>query len=202
MRRLDIAWLLSAFMLAPAFAGAQQSLPETLSRDTRDSLHAIIRQSAAARVPTEPLFAKAAEGVLKRATDARILAAVRSLAHALADARDQLPDGAAAGTIVAAAGAIQAGVDRGVIARYAAVSKGSDADLAVAYVTLADLIASSVPVSAATESVEGLLRNGVADTELAAFRAAVARDIQNGSRPEEALKARLGGIGTQGGRPK
>ena len=201
MRRLDIA-LLSACMLAPAFVGAQQSLPETLSRDTRDSLQAIIRQSAAARVPTGPLFAKAAEGVLKRATDARILAAVRSLALALAEARAQLPDGAAAGTVVAAASAIQAGVDRDVIARYAAVSKGSDADLAVAYVTLADLIASSVPVGAATESVERLLRTGVADTELAAFRAAIARDIQNGSRPEEALRARLGSMGVGAGRPK
>ena len=60
--------------------------------------------------------------------------------------------------------------------------------------TLADLIASSGPVGAATESVERLLRTGVADTELAAFRAAVARDIQNGSRPEEALRARLGGM--------
>ena len=117
MRRLDVTALLCAFMLAPAFAGAQQSLPETLSRDTRDSLHAIIRQSAAARVPTEPLYAKAAEGVLKRATDARILAAVRGLAQALAEARAQLPDSAAPGTVVAAASAIQAGVDRGVIAR-------------------------------------------------------------------------------------
>jgi hypothetical protein len=202
MRRLDIAALLSGLVLAPAFAGAQQSLPETLSRDTRDSLHAIIGQSAAARLPTEPLFAKAAEGVLKRATDARILAAVRSLAHALADARAQLPNGAAAGTVVAAASAIQAGVDLGVIARYAAVSKGSDADLAVAYVTLADLIASSVPIGAATASVERLLRTGVADSELAAFRAAIARDIQNGSRPEEALKARLGGMGIGAGRPQ
>ena len=194
MRRPDITALFCVFMLAPAFAGAQQSLPGTLSRDTRDSLDVIIRQAAAAQVPTGPLYAKAAEGVLKRATDARILAAVRSLAQALADARAQLPDDAAPGTIVAAAGAIQAGVDRGVIARYAAVSQRSDADLAVAYVTLADLIASSVPVGAAAESVERLLRTGVADTELAAFRAAVARDIQNGSRPEEALKARLGSM--------
>lgn len=195
MRHLCVAAVVASCMLAPAFAGAQQSLPETLSRDTRDSLHAIIRQSAAARVPTEPLFAKAAEGVLKRATEARILAAVRGLAHALAEARAQLPDSAAAGTVVAAASAIQAGVDRGVIARYAAVSNGSEADLAVAYVTLADLIASSVPIGAATESVERLLRTGVADTELAAFRAAIARDIQNGSRPEEALRARLGSMG-------
>ena len=194
MRHLSVAAVVASCMLAPAFAGAQQSLPETLSRDTRDSLFAIIRQSAAARVPTEPLFAKAAEGVLKRATDARILAAVRGLAQALAEARAQLPDSAAAGTIVAAASAIQAGVDRGVIARYAAVSKGSDADLAVAYVTLADLIASSIPMVAATESVERLLRTGAADTEFAAFRADIARDIQNGSRPEEALKARLGGM--------
>jgi hypothetical protein len=180
-----------ALMILAASAEAQQSLPEKLSRETRDSMMLVINQAAAAGLPTDALYAKAAEGVLKRADDARILLAMRNLSRSLAAARASLPGAAAPGTIVAAASALQAGVEPGIIARYAAVSKGSEADLALAYVTLADLIASTVPAAAASRSVELLLRNGVREAELASFRAAVVRDIQSGAKPEDALKARV-----------
>jgi malate/lactate dehydrogenase len=181
------------FLSLASSAWAQQTLPDRLSREARDSMQQVIRHASAAGLPVDPLYAKAAEGVLKKADDARILLAVRNLARALADARDALPVGAAQGTIVAAASALQAGVERHVIARYVVASreKGSETDLAVAYVTLADLIASSVPMTAAASSVESLLRDGLRDTELAAFRAAVVQDIQAGAKPEEALRARI-----------
>lgn len=178
---------LSALALLATTAGAQ-TLPERLSRATRDSMMVVIDQATASGLPTAPLYAKAAEGVLKRAEESRILMAVRNLSRALADARGSLPAGSADATVVAAAGALQAGAERGVIARYATVSKGSQSDLAIAYVTLADLIASSVPTAAAASSVEQLLRNGMREAELATFRAAVVRDIQAGTGPEEALR--------------
>ena len=169
---------------------AQQTLPEKLARETRDSLAIVIAEAQTAGLPTDALYAKAAEGVLKRADDARILLAVRNLSRTLGAARSALPAGSASSTIVAAANALQAGVERGVIARYAAVSRGNEADLSVALVTLADLIASNVPTTAAAQSVELLLRNGVRDSELASFRAAVIGDIQAGSKPEDALRSR------------
>lgn len=179
--------VVAALTLLATSAGAQ-SLPNKLSRATRDSMALVIEQAAAAGLPTAPLYAKAAEGVLKRAEESRILMAVRNLSRALSDARAALPAGSADATVVAAAGALQAGAERGVIARYATVSKGSQSDLAIAYVTLADLIASSVPAAAASQSVERLLRGGIREAELATFRAAVVRDIQAGTGPEEALR--------------
>lgn len=179
--------VVAALALLATSAGAQ-SLPDKLSRATRDSMALVIEQAAAAGLPTAPLYAKAAEGVLKRAEESRILMAVRNLSRALSDARAALPAGSADATVVAAAGALQAGAERGVIARYATVSKGSQSDLAIAYVTLADLIASSVPAAAASQSVERLLRGGIREAELATFRAAVVRDIQAGTGPEEALR--------------
>jgi hypothetical protein len=190
MKKQLSVWGSLALMLVAGAANAQQTLPERLSRETRDSLMLVIRQAQATGLPSDPLYAKAAEGVLKRADDARILLAVRNLSRTLADARAALPRSAAQSTIVAAANALQAGVEPGTIARYAAVSRSSEADLAVAYVTLADLIAGSVPVSAASNSVEQLLRNGVRESELASFRAAVVGDIQAGAKPEDALRAR------------
>lgn len=176
--------------LMPVVARAQQALPDKLSRETRDTLTIVIAQAKSAGLPTEALYAKAAEGVLKKADDARILLAVRNLSRTLADARSALPAAASSSTIVAAANALQAGVERDVIARYARVSRSSEADLSVAYVTLADLIASNVPMIAASRSVEQLLRKGVRDSELATFRAGVIGDIQAGSAPEDALRAR------------
>ena len=182
-------------VLLASSASAQQTLPDKLTRETRDSLATVIAEAKAAGLPTEALYAKAAEGVLKRADDARILLAVRNLSRTLGDARSALPAGSASSTIVAAANALQAGVERGVIVRYAAVSRGSEADLSVALVTLADLIASNVPTTAAAQSVEQLLRHGVRDNELASFRAAVISDIQAGTKPEDALRSRARLVG-------
>ena len=169
---------------------AAQGLPEKLSRETRDSMQRVIDEAAVAGLPTMALYAKAAEGVLKRADDARILSAMRNLSRSLAEARAALKPGSDAATLVAAASALQAGVDREIIARYAAVS-ASNADLAVAFVTLADLVASSVPVTVAARSVEALLRSGVQEAELATFRASVVRDIQSGVKPEDAIRTRM-----------
>ena len=174
--------------LCVASAARAQTLPDKLSRDTRDSLVLVIEQASAAGLPTAPLYAKAAEGVLKRADEARILAAVRNLSRALVDARAALPPGTAAPTMIAAASALQAGAERAVISRYATISQGGQSDLAIAYVTLADLIASTVPAVAASRSVEQLLRSGFRESDLATFRAAVVRDIQAGAKPEDALR--------------
>ena len=179
---------LAALLVLVAATANAQTLPDRLSRATRDSMMTVIERAAADSLPTASLYAKAAEGVLKRADDARILIAVRNLARALADARSSLPAGAADATVVAAASALQAGAQRSVISRYASVSQGGQSDLAIAYVTLADLIASNVPAPAASRSVEMLLRSGFRETDLTSFRAAVMRDIQAGAKPEDALR--------------
>ena len=68
------ALVIGALALLATSAGAQ-SLPDKLSRATRDSMTQVIEQAAAAGLPTAPLYAKAAEGVLKRAEESRILMA-------------------------------------------------------------------------------------------------------------------------------
>jgi hypothetical protein len=190
MTRIVLA-LLAFLPLATAAGQAETAaLPDRIGRPTRDTIHRLADSVKAAGLPAELLIAKAQEGALKQADDARILQAVRNLARRLAEARAALPRGAAAGTLVAAASALQAGIPVAVIARYASVASGAEADLAVAFVTLADLVASTVPPDAAASSVELLLRRRAREAEMAAFRAAVARDIQSGRTADAALSDR------------
>ena len=175
-------------------AGLAQSptaeLEGKLSAATRDTLDRLIDSARVAGLPTLPLASKAAEGALKRVDEARILRAVRNLVRQLHTAREILPRRAGTGTLVAAANALQAGVSTRALSRLAAASPQDDAALAVGFVTIADLVASSVPAEAAAASIEQLLQRRAPEAEMAAFRSAVARDIQSGRSPEDALATR------------
>ena len=180
-------------MLLSGASAAQSPTAELdgkLSSATRDTIDRLVDSARTAGLPTMPLVAKAAEGVLKRVDEARILRAVRNLVRQLHTARGVLSREAGTGTLVAAANALQAGVSTRALARLAAASPGDDAALAVGFVTIADLVASSVPAEAAAASIEQLLQRRAPEAELTALRSAVARDIQAGRSPEEALATR------------
>jgi hypothetical protein len=170
------------------------ALPARLSPAARDTIARLVDSARTRRLPTELLVAKASEGVLKGADDARVVRAVRSLLRELEDARSALPASSVA-TLAAAANALHAGVSveelRKLAAAHAGAGRGGDpADLAVALITLADLVANSVPPRAAAASVEELLRRGTPEAEMAAFRTGVAEDIRLGRAPETAIATR------------
>lgn len=167
------------------------ALPAELSVQTRDTLQLLSDSARSAGLPAEAIAVKAAEGVLKGADDARIIRAARSLLRELMIARDALPPAAPLGTLTAAASALHAGVSPQTLRRLARSSEGAQqSDLGVALVTLADLVASKVPAESAASSVEQLLRRSAPEAEMAAFRAAIARDIEAGRPPEAALQLR------------
>jgi hypothetical protein len=193
---VNVKRLLGALGIAVALAGSAAAQSPTaelegkLSVAARDTIDRLIDSARVAGLPTAPLVAKAAEGVLKRVDEPRIVRAVRSLTRQLSVARGILPRDAATGTLVAAANALQAGVSTRALSRLAAASPESDAALAVGFVTIADLVASSVPPDAAAASIEQLLQRQAPESEMAAFRSAVARDIQAGRSAEDALSTR------------
>ena len=171
-------------------------LPARFGNETRRELTRVIDSARAEGVPTSPLVAKSAEGVLKNADDARIVRAVRTLATELRTARTLMPADASPSILMAAASALHAGASRDALSRLAAARSASrgETDLAVALVTLADLQASRIPADAAALAVEALLRRGVSEQEYAEFRTAVGRDVAAGRPPEAALTGRLGEI--------
>jgi hypothetical protein len=180
---------------APTGAAAQApapSLPERLSVDTRASIRRLADSLRSAGVPVDPLYDKAAEGVLKNADDARILRAVRSLAGELAAARGALGPTASPADVLAGASAIHAGVPHDALRRLARArrSRGDGASLAVPLTVIADLVTRRVPAEVAIAAVEALVSRGMADDALSALRADVQRDILAGHAPAAAASAR------------
>ena len=193
-----IVALILLAVAASASAQTRQSppFPERLAPDTRAALARLADSARAAGLPAEPITAKAAEGVLKGADDARILKAVRSLVAELGAARAALPN-ASTSVLSAAASALHAGASARTLRDIAEAADarrdaaGRDADLAVAFISVADLAASGVSAERAGSAVAQLLRRGAPDAEISAFRAGVAQDISEGRAPEQALTARV-----------
>jgi hypothetical protein len=191
MRRVSVCVVL----VVGAAAGVQaQSFPSRITADTRVALESLADSARSRGLPVEPLTAKASEGVLKGADDARIVRAVRSLFHELAEARLALGDTSAA-VLTAGASALHAGASRESLRRLAVANAASpSANLAVALITLADLATTRVPVAQAGEAVEQLLRRRAPAAEMAAFRQAVRDDILAGTSPDAALNSRTRAI--------
>jgi hypothetical protein len=142
----------------------------------------------AAGLPSDPVIAVALEGASRRASNERILAAVREYAVALGMARQTLGESAVSDEIVSAAGVIVAGVAPGVVSSYrAARPTGS---LTVPLVVLADLIARGVPVDTATVALGDALRGGAGDDQLSELRRRIERDILAGLKPAAAMSIR------------
>lgn len=198
-RRLSLALVL-AVSLTPAMAYAQHDAPRPLTAaDLPAQLSPAVRQSItklgdslrAARLPDEPLYAKAAEGVLKGADEARILSAVRALARELGEARSSLGDADDA-ALVAGASALHVGATPAMLRRLVAARDldATGTSLATPLVALTDLLARHVPPSAAAAAIDTLVRRGAPNDDFAALRAAVQHDIQAGRSPEASVTAR------------
>src|SRR5689334_10663350 len=89
-----------AMILSSGTLAAQGSAPQ-LSASLKASVDRLADSVRALGLPTDPLFAKAAEGTLKGADESRVMVAVRRLARELSDAKAALGDGATAAELEA-----------------------------------------------------------------------------------------------------
>lgn len=192
----------AALVCAASSLGGQQpataaDLPARLSVSTRQAIARLGDSLRAAHLPDEPLYAKAAEGVLKGADDARIVSAVRTLARELGDARSSLGDGADAAELVAGASALHVGATPTMLKqlREAHLAAGrSGTSLATPLVALADLLTRRVPPPVAAAAIDSLVARRAPGDDFAALRAAVERDIDAGRAPEAAVTTRMQGL--------
>jgi hypothetical protein len=196
----------AALVVAAATAGAQRpappaltaaDLPAQLSPATRQAITRLGDSLRAARLPDEPLYAKAAEGVLKGAEDGRIVAAVRTLARELGEARAALGASAADADIVAAASALHVGATPAMLTQlretHRAAGNAAPSSLATPLIALADLLTRRVPASAAAAAIDSLVARRAPADDFAALRAAVERDIDAGRAPEASVVQRGSG---------
>lgn len=201
-RARRLAVVLAALVTTRAGAqGVETSALDRLSPAARAAVVHLVDSARIAGLPSEAVSAKAAEGVLKGADDARIVAVLRTLVGELGAARDALGPGATSSEIVAAASALHAGVPVAAVRRLAA-SRPPGRALATPLVVMADLVTRRVPPAEAARAVDGLLRRGAADRDFVALRAAVERDILAGQAPLDATRARSRAIVDREGAPR
>jgi hypothetical protein len=202
-----------AVFCAPRLAAqsvASQSPTPTLPPALRAAVDRLADSARTLGVPTEPLYLKAAEGVLKGASDDRVASVVSRLLGELREARRGLGADATSAELVAGASVIHAGMDVDALRRVgdARQRQRSGNSLVMPLVVLADLVARHVTPEIATASVTALAARGAPDREFASLRALVEREIGRGQPPDAATRTRtdiiLRGISAgerQDGRP-
>ncbi|HEY8470190.1 MAG TPA: hypothetical protein VIL18_11135 [Longimicrobiales bacterium] len=182
----------AAVLLAASAAGQEPRLEARLDPATYRGVAAVIEQTRARGLPTEPLVDKALEGVAKRAPGELIVGAVARLAERLGAARAALGPNASLAEVQAAAEALAVGVPEEALRELRAAVP--DAPLAVPLGVLTQLVSRGIAVGRATETVLELLRRGARAPQLIALGQAVQEDIAQGMAPATALDVRLRGV--------
>jgi hypothetical protein len=188
-RPLMLALLLGALVLPRAVRAQTQRLAGRLPEHTRAEVVALVDSARGAGLPADPLVNKALEGASKGADGTRIVAAVRALAGGLARARASLGAGASEPELVAGAAALRAGAPPTFLERLRRDYPREP--LVVPLAVMADLVARGVPADTAAQSVFALVRAGVREAELVAFRQSVERDIALGAPAGAAAAIRV-----------
>ncbi len=187
-------------LLAIATASAHAQDPRVMPRfdaPTRAAILAIIDSASAQGIPTQPLAEKADEGLAKGADPARIIAAVRSLAVAMASAHRALGTVATTEEIKAAASAMHAGVPAVELGKMKKQS-GLRRSLTLPFTVLADIVSRGVPVSTAANAIRSLVGAGAKDKDINDFQRNVKGDIDQGAPPAAAAETRAKGAVSSG----
>jgi hypothetical protein len=177
---------------APAQQVVYAAGASTLDSVTQAALRQEMSRAQSRGLPVEPLEAKVREGQIKRAAPARIRSAVTALAVRLDSARAALGPASNAAELVAGADALAAGADARALRTLR--TTGGARDLAAPLGALAQLIASGVAQSRATQMIVELLKRGVTPREVLAFGIAVESDVVAGVPPDESAVFRLRAI--------
>jgi hypothetical protein len=169
-------------------SAAGVSLPPAL----RAMVDHLADSARALNVPTEALYLKSAEGVLKGASDDRIESVLRRLLSELVESRRALGAEASGAEVAAGATVIHARVDPALLRRLrdAQVESRTGGSLVVSLVVLADLVARRVSPDVATASITALAQRGTPDQELTTLRSSIEREIAGGQAPDVATRSR------------
>jgi hypothetical protein len=191
--------------LAPASAGAQQGDPEArlakLDPASRRQVEALFDSAARAQLSPDVLVMKTLEGISKGKPGAQIVTVVRRYFEALKQARTALGDSVRRDELVAAAGAVQAGVKPSAIAKLRSSRAGRE--ITVPLVVLGDLVSRGVPTDDASSAIIRLTQGGALDSDFRGLWRGVEQDIVSGVPPAAALDRRareIPGHASPGGR--
>jgi hypothetical protein len=181
MRWTSVAIALAA---AAASAGAQDARLAVIRDDaTRDAVRQFVEAARARGTPTDPLVARALEGVAFKADRKKIeqaLAALEKGPHATVE------------EVTAAADALAADVPEGTIRGMKRIvpQRAITVELGV----LTELVARGVAPKRAAAMVRELMARGATGAQLTELNAAVQQDVALGVKPVAALELRSRGV--------
>jgi hypothetical protein len=193
LRKLTLAVVLLTVATA-ARAAAQDYSRLSLIRDdvTRNVVRGLLGGAFSRGVPTDPLMAKALEGVAKKASATMIRDAMNALEKRMRRAQDLLGKDASVDELAAGADALSVGVKEGTLKdmRRAAPRRSIALELGV----LTELVARGVGPSKASDMVLKLMARNATGVQLTALSNDVQGDVAAGLNPEVALTLRGKGI--------
>lgn len=187
---------LTALLVCVGAARAAAQEPDRLQRaraalpkPAAARLDQLLKTATARGLPTSPLVDKVLEGEAKQVPPDRILGVVAQLADNLGRARALLDDAGApdADELTAVADALRRGVpDEAVRSLH---RRQPARPVALAVVTLADLVQEGVPVQQALDMLQAWADRGGKPSELRELPAAVERLMRDGTLPAQAAVA-------------
>lgn len=193
IRRRLIAAALAALGVAAARGGAQETRLLSIRDDaTRDRVRVFLEAAQRRGTPTEPLIARALEGVAFKADAKRIEQEMASLEKRLRRAKDLLAPHAAPDEVSAAADALAAGVPDDDVRQLRRLAPQRNVTVEIGVLT--ELVAKGVSAKQASVMVRQLMARGATPAQLTELNAAVQQDVALGVTPVEALKLRGRGV--------
>jgi hypothetical protein len=186
-----VSLVLASVSAAPALAQDVVVLP-IADVKTRVAVEREIAQAAAKGLPTQPLIAKAMEGVTKQAEAGAITAAVSSLAKRLEQARVLLAPSASAAEIASGAEALRVGVPAPMLKKIRAAWPNRSVVMPLDVLT--ELHARGIPANHALEKITGLMARGATPAHIAGLGSSVQTDVAAGLAPDAALEVRARGV--------
>lgn len=187
-----VALVLASVSALPAFAQGTAVLPIADAK-ARVAVEREIARAQAKGLPTQPLIAKANEGVTKQATGERIRVAVASLAKRLEQARILLAPSTSAQELTAGAEALAAGVPAPMLKQLRAAWP-AEKSVAMPLDVLTELVARRIPAQHALEQISALMQRGATPSQIASLGMSVQADVAAGLAPDAALEVRARGV--------
>ena len=185
MRRSILGGLLVACTATAAVA--QDSLIAN-DRASSAELSRILAATRANGLPVEPILAKINYGILMKASAPRIIAAARSTAARLEEARDALAPQPSESDIAAGELALSSNVSVKSLKDIRRIA--ANRPVAVPLGVLSQLVASGVEEPRAAKIVTELIRKGASVQQIADLGNEVNADVQLGAKPTSALDLR------------
>lgn len=196
--RLMACALLTVATLAGVARAQEARLLAIRDDATREMVRTFVEAARGRGTPTEPLVAKALQGVAFKANEKRIEQALVRLDKHLRRSRELLGPQATVDEVVAAAEALGNGVPDGEIRDLRRTAErrpeGLHRPITVEIGVLTELVAKGVSPSKAGEMVRQLMARGATGTQLTELNAAVQQDVALGVSPVAALELRGKGV--------